>query len=148
MIRARRHPPPAEDPVDARRRKGNEPMERPAERNPKFARRLKSNKRKIMVVERGLNFKDLEEGGSVRVRGKNVSFNVKDNNEWWETRSYPQWVDGYKPNGIYKLYNQSLANFLQDTEYAIWNTSNMFVQGQLDFKSAFWHTFFSYSLFL
>ncbi|KAK3230695.1 hypothetical protein Dsin_002576 [Dipteronia sinensis] len=61
----------------------------------------------------------------VRVRGKNVGFSAKDINEWWETQSYPQWTEGYESKGIYQLYNQSLANELQDTEYAIWNTSNM-----------------------
>ncbi|KAK3189574.1 hypothetical protein Dsin_029135 [Dipteronia sinensis] len=189
MTRTRRPlPPPTEDPSDARRRKGKELMEKPVQRNPKFTRRLKSNQRLSMVVERELNFKDLEgtsflidvdrlrwrtyctirnrcnktvvqefyatmswqhflEGGPVRVRGKNVSFNASDINEWWETQSYLEWAERYEPKGIYQLYNQTLANELHDTGYAIWNTSNMFVQGQLDFKSVFWHTFFSYSLF-
>ena len=44
-------------------------------------------------------------GGSVKVRGKQVSFNSEDINERWETRSYPQWEDGYEPRGIYQLYN-------------------------------------------
>ncbi|KAK3225963.1 hypothetical protein Dsin_005825 [Dipteronia sinensis] len=181
-------PPPVEDPSDASRRKGKEPMERPVQRHPEFTCRLKSNQRRSMVVERGLNSKDLEgtrflidvdrlrwrtyctirnqcnktmvqefyaamcwqhflEGGSMRVRGKNVNFNAKNINEWWETQSYPQWTEGYEYKGIYQLYIKTLANELQDTEYGIWNTSNMFIQGQIDFKSAFWHTFFSYSLF-
>src|SRR5579862_7697172 len=49
---------------------------------------------------------------------------------------------------IFQLYNAELANAIRSegAQHA-WNNSNKFVQGHLDFQSAFWHTFFSYSLF-
>ncbi|KAK0597329.1 hypothetical protein LWI29_024103 [Acer saccharum] len=45
------------------------------------------------------------------------------------------------------MYNQTLANAIRGEWHLTWNTSNPFVQAHLDFQSAFWHTFFSYSLF-
>ncbi|KAK1577584.1 hypothetical protein Q3G72_022983 [Acer saccharum] len=45
------------------------------------------------------------------------------------------------------MYNQTLADAIRGEWHLTWNTSNPFVQAHLDFQSAFWHTFFSYSLF-
>ncbi|KAK3229344.1 hypothetical protein Dsin_001225 [Dipteronia sinensis] len=119
MTIARRPPPPAEDPANARRRKGKEPMERSSQ------------------VENVMHHSEtMPQDFGARVLCCHVLAALS-----------RMRVHGYQPNGIYQLYNQSLANFLQDTEFTIWNTTNMFVQGQFDFKSAFWHTFFNYSLF-
>ncbi|KAK1588305.1 hypothetical protein Q3G72_021883 [Acer saccharum] len=47
-------------------------------------------------------------GGSVK--DNNVSFNAIDINERLETKSYPQWEDGYEPKGMYQLYDQTLED--------------------------------------
>ncbi|KAK3189681.1 hypothetical protein Dsin_029242 [Dipteronia sinensis] len=189
MTRTRRQPPPpVEDPADAKLRKGKEPMERTVQQNLEFARRLKSNQRRSMVVERGLNFKDLKgisflidvdhprwrtyctirnqcnktvvqefyatmslqhflEGGSVRVRGQNVGFNAKDINEWWRLRAILIRQIDISPTEFISSTTSIWPTKLRDTESSTWNTLNMFVQSQLDFKSTFWPTFFCYSLF-
>ncbi|KAK1562548.1 hypothetical protein Q3G72_013775 [Acer saccharum] len=48
-------------------------------------------------------------GGSVRVRGKNVSFNAVDVIERLETMSYPQWADGYEPSKFYEMHTITLG---------------------------------------
>jgi hypothetical protein len=90
---------------------------------------------------------DFLEGSPVKVRGKQVRFTAEDINRRWETRSFPQWAEGYAYRDIYQLYNRELATAIRSegAQYP-WSTTNKFVQGHLDFQSAFWHTFFSYSL--
>ncbi|KAK2638469.1 hypothetical protein Ddye_026264 [Dipteronia dyeriana] len=45
------------------------------------------------------------QGGPVKVQGKSGSLNAEDINEWWETKSYPQWAcnEATIPRGIQRL---------------------------------------------
>ncbi|KAK0574913.1 hypothetical protein LWI29_030847 [Acer saccharum] len=137
---------PVEVPTEPRSRKGKDTVPRSLGRHPDYDQRLKTNKRRSMVIKRGLNFNDLAgtsfiaevyrrewvtyctirnpcnvtvvhefyvsmksneflAGGSVRVKGKNVSFNAVHINERLETRSNPQWANRYESSGIYEMHN-------------------------------------------
>ncbi|KAK0584050.1 hypothetical protein LWI29_006935 [Acer saccharum] len=111
--------------TEQRSRRGKATVLRSSSKHPDYDQRLRQNKNRSLVVEKGLDFKDLActsfvaesneflAGGSVRVRGKSVSFNAVDVNERLETMSYPQWANGYEPSKFYEMYNQTLANAIR-----------------------------------